>query len=190
MNTTKPLNILGIVGSLRKDSLNRKYLEAAKAALPEGSHLEILSLDDIPFYNGELDGETKPAAVVALQKAIADADGLLIATPEYNYNMPGVLKNAIDWASRPAFNSCLLHKPYGLISASMGPGGGAMAQVNAKHVLGGCLAIDFPYVSVSLGSAHLAFDDSFNASLKLCDETAQQRLETYVAAFVTWLKTQ
>jgi len=182
------MKILGIIGSLRKDSLNRKYLEAAQAAMPKGSELSLYSLNDVPLYNGELDGETKPQAVLDLQNAISTADALLIATPEYNYSLPGVLKNAIDWASRPAFNSSLKHKPYGLLSASMGPSGGALAQANAKHVLGGCLAIDFPYVSMTLASAHTVFGDDFENTKKLADAQAQKRLEDYLSAFTSWLE--
>ena len=93
------MKILAISGSVRKDSLNTQLLRAAGEFVDEGTSIELFDLADIPFYNGDLDGDTKPASVQALLDAITAADGMLLATPEYNYSVSGVLKNAIDWAS-------------------------------------------------------------------------------------------
>src|SRR5438128_950894 len=100
---TPNLRILAIAGSLRRDSWNRRLLEAARALAPGGVELEIFDLAGIPLYDADLDTDAdRPASVVRLKDAIARADGVVFATPEYNHSVPGVLQNAIDWASRPA----------------------------------------------------------------------------------------
>ena len=114
------IHLVGISGSLRKDSLNTSLLHAAKELLPEGVTLEIISIADIPFYNGDLDlptAEERPATVQKFRDLIAAADGIVIASPEYNYSIPGGLKNAIDWASR-GDDSPLKNKPVALMGAS------------------------------------------------------------------------
>lgn len=114
------IHLVGISGSLRKDSLNTYLLHAAKELLPEGVTLEIISIADIPFYNGDLDlptAEERPEAVKKFRDLIAAADGIVIASPEYNYSVPGGLKNAIDWASR-GDDSPLKNKPVALMGAS------------------------------------------------------------------------
>lgn len=101
-------------------------LVAAREVLPADVELDIFSLNEIPLYNGDLDGEVKPESVAALKDAISEADGILFASPEYNYSMTGVLKNALDWASRPAYKSVLAGKPVAVISVAKGHvGGGA-----------------------------------------------------------------
>jgi chromate reductase, NAD(P)H dehydrogenase (quinone) len=100
MSTTSPVRILGIPGSLRKASYNKAALRAAQELLPDGATLEIFDLDGLPPFNEEAE-RPLPARVVELKARIREADAILIATPEYNYSVPGVLKNAIDWASRP-----------------------------------------------------------------------------------------
>src|SRR5438046_1791360 len=121
------VKILGIAGSLRIGSYNRAALRAAQALAPAGMALEVFELDGIPPYNQ--DEERKPPQKVADLKArIRAADAILLATPEYNYSIPGVLKNAIDWASRPYGDSAWDGKPVALMSASMGAFGGVRAQ--------------------------------------------------------------
>ncbi|MBM2826434.1 MAG: chrR, partial [Dehalococcoidia bacterium] len=97
----KLLHVLGISGSLRKRSYNSALLRAAQELAPEGMEITVFHLHDIPLYNGDVEAVGLPESVLALKSAIREADGLLLATPEYNYSMSGVLKNAIDWASRP-----------------------------------------------------------------------------------------
>ncbi len=101
MSELTRINVLGISGSLRKDSFNTATLRAAQELTPDGINIRIKTLEDIPVYNEDLRAQGYPAPVQALRSEIADADAVLIATPEYNYSIPGVLKNAIDWASRP-----------------------------------------------------------------------------------------
>ena len=114
----KPINILGIAGSLRRQSYNRSALRAAKQLAPEGVTVNIFEIDGIPGFN-EDDEKNPPANVVELKKQIRAADALLIVTPEYNYSIPGVLKNAIDWASRPYGDSAWFGKPAAIMGASI-----------------------------------------------------------------------
>ena len=177
------MKILGISGSLRGASFNSLLLEAARRLVPEGAQMEIFSLADIPLYNADIDGDAKPPPVQALQQSIAACDALLFATPEYNYSMPGVLKNAIDWASRPAFKSVLAHKPAAIVSASPSPLGGVRAHAHLRDVLAGTLTPVFLAPAYVLGSAQNAFDDAG----RLVDETAERRLRRYLAEFVDWV---
>ncbi len=124
------IQLVGISGSLRKKSLNTALLAAVQEVLPEGAHMEIVSIADIPPYNGDLDlpaAKERPEAVTIFRKALAKADGFVIASPEYNYSIPGVLKNAIDWASRGK-DSPLLGKPVALMGATPGMWGTARMQ--------------------------------------------------------------
>lgn len=178
------MKILGINGSLRADSLNLKLLKAAGDYFGSDVTFEILNLGDIPLYNQDLDGDNKPAGVVNLKQKIEEADALLVSTPEFNHSIPGVLQNAIDWASRPAFDSPLTQKRVGILSASMSPIGGARAQATLRTVMNGTLSPVFPSIEYLLGSAHAAFDDSG----ALSDETAATRLKRYVEGFESWLK--
>jgi chromate reductase len=131
------MRILGISGSLRKESHNRRLLMEAAELLPAGVELELFEdLKAIPPYDEDDDVEEAPEAVVALREAIAGADALLIATPEYNGSVPGQLKNAIDWASRPRGAASLLGKPVAVIGASTGSFGGVWAQAEVRKILG------------------------------------------------------
>jgi chromate reductase len=128
----EPVKILGIAGSLRVESYNRAALRAAVKLAPPGASLDILELDGIPPYNQ--DEERKPPQkVVDLKARIRAADAILLATPEYNYSIPGVLKNAIDWASRPYGDSAWDGKPVALMSASVGVFGGVRAQYHLRQ---------------------------------------------------------
>jgi chromate reductase, NAD(P)H dehydrogenase (quinone) len=131
------MRILGISGSLRRDSHNRRLLLEAAELLPAGVELELFDgLKTVPPYDEDDDVKDAPEAVVALREAIAGADAVLIATPEYNGSVPGQLKNAIDWASRPRGTASLLGKPVAVIGASTGGFGGVWAQAELRKVLG------------------------------------------------------
>jgi chromate reductase len=131
--TTK---IAGIAGSLRRGSFNRMLLQAAGQVLPPGVELATFdALDGIPPFNEDWETGPAPAAVAQLRQLIADADGLLIATPEYNGSIPGQLKNALDWASRPHGSAALQHKPAAVISASPSANGAAWAAADLRKVL-------------------------------------------------------
>lgn len=126
------LKILGIAGSLRKASYNRGALRAAQQLCPEGATLEAFELDGIPPFNQD-EEQKAPARVVELKKKIREADAILFVTPEYNYGLPGVLKNAIDWASRPYGDNAWNGKPCALMSAAMSMGGGIRAQYQLRQ---------------------------------------------------------
>jgi len=165
----QPIKILGIAGSLRVQSYNRWALRAAKALVPPGVELEVFELDGIPPYNQ--DEEKKlPAKVADLKARIRAADGVLIATPEYNYSIPGVLKNAIDWASRPYGDSAWDGKPVALMSASVGTFGGVRAQYHLRQcfVFLNMDAVLQP--EVAIGNAGQKFD----AQGELTDATSRQ----------------
>ncbi len=131
------MKILGISGSLRRDSLNHALLREAAERLPGGAELvEFESLREIPPYDADLEAFETPAAVAELRQAMREADAVLIATPEYNHSIPGVLKNALDWASRPAGQSALMGKPAAAIGASTGMFGAVWAQAETRKVLG------------------------------------------------------
>lgn len=180
------MKIIGLNGSLRTRSLNRNLLQAAGDCFSESVDFQALSLGDIPLYNQDLDGDNPPAAVAALKRAVSEADGLLLATPEYNFGMSGVLKNAIDWLSRPAFNSPLTGKATTIITASMSPLGGVRAQEDCRRVLHGTHSPVMGGFEYLLGSAHQAFDDSG----RLTDEDAKRRLQRHIEQFEHWVGQQ
>jgi chromate reductase, NAD(P)H dehydrogenase (quinone) len=131
-----PIKIVGIAGSLRGGSVNRVLLGAAAQILPPGAELQIWDqLDRVPPFNEDWEADPAPLAVTGLRELIAGADALLIATPEYNRSIPGQLKNALDWASRPRGSAVLQGKPTAVISASPRPGGGAEAAADLRKVL-------------------------------------------------------
>jgi len=176
------MKILGISGSLKRASLNTLLLKNVELILPDTSTLEILRLDDIILYNEDLDNEQRPKAINAFLNSIQNADALLFATPEYNHSIPGVLKNAIDWASRPAFASPLKNKPCAIVTAAASPVGGARAQSDLKNVLSSTLSPIYPSVEYLLPTA----TEKFDASGKLIDETAHRRLHRYILGFMEW----
>ncbi|MCB1917442.1 MAG: NAD(P)H-dependent oxidoreductase [Rhodocyclaceae bacterium] len=176
------MKILGISGSLRRDSYNTRLLKVAGTMLGEGSGLEIFDLGELPMYRVELDGDAKPAPVQALLQAIGSADALLIATPEFNYSIPGVLKNAIDWASRPAFDSVLRGRPSAILSASPSTLGGVRAQIHLRDILTGTLTPVYPSPDFLLASAHKAFDESGG----FADAASADFLQGFLDGFVEW----
>jgi chromate reductase len=132
------MRVLGITGSLRRDSYNHALLREAAERLPAGAELvEFARLGEIPPYDADLEAaEVTPEPVEALRQAMREADAVLVATPEYNHSIPGVLKNALDWASRPAGKSALTGKPAAVIGASTGMFGAVWAQAETRKVLG------------------------------------------------------
>ena len=129
------MHVLGLPGSLRAASTNRGLLRAAQELAPRGAEIEIFDLREIPPYDGDVEAAGDPEPVAVFKQAIREADALLIATPEYNRGIPGVLKNAIDWASRPALAPLLAGKPVAIMGASTGMGGTASAQRQLREAL-------------------------------------------------------
>jgi chromate reductase len=175
------MRVLGISGSLRRDSLNRALLRAAAERLPGGAELvEFDRLADVPPYDEDVEsGEPTPAAVRELREAILAADAVLIATPEYNHSIPGQLKNALDWASRPAGHSALNGKPAAAIGASRSMFGGVWAQAELRKVLS---AMGGRVIEGELGVAH-AHERQAGDRLEL-EPDQEHRLDEILAELV------
>jgi chromate reductase, NAD(P)H dehydrogenase (quinone) len=174
------MKILGINGSLRRDSWNGKLLGAAHELLPGDVELEVWDgLKAVPPYDEDDDLNPAPAAVARFRAAIAGADAVLIATPEYNSSVPGQLKNAIDWASRPFATNSLRNKPVAVVGASTGAFGAVWAQAELRKVLAatGARVVEG---EVALGHAPERFDDEG----RLLDENLRQQLEEVVETLV------
>jgi chromate reductase, NAD(P)H dehydrogenase (quinone) len=153
------IRILGISGSLRSGSHNTALLRAAAMTLPPEAELEVYDgLRDLPHYDADLDVEPQDPAVARLREAIAEADGILISTPEFNGSIPGVLKNALDWASRPFPDNALKGKPVAVVGASTGLFGAVWAQADVKKVLG-ITGADVLDGELPVGQASGAFGD-------------------------------
>jgi chromate reductase len=175
------MRILGITGSLRRDSYNHALLREAGERLPAGAELvEFDRLGEIPPYDADVEAEGTPEPVAALRQAMREADAVLIATPEYNHSIPGVLKNALDWASRPAGQSALTGKPAVVIGASTGMFGAVWAQAETRKVLG---ALGGRVVEGELPVAHAA-ELLHNGKLELPPEQSEQ-LEGLLAELVS-----
>jgi chromate reductase, NAD(P)H dehydrogenase (quinone) len=179
------MRIAGIAGSLREGSLNKGLLRAAVELAPAGMEITIYTrLGDIPPYNDDVFVKGDPEPVVDLKAFIGGADALLISTPEYNYGVPGVLKNAIDWASRPAGKSPLNRKPAAIMGCSPGLGG----TIRAQHALRQSFVFTDTYAmlqpEIKIPSAAPLFD----ASSKLTDENTRQYLKKFLEAFASWVR--
>lgn len=174
------LNILAICGSLRTDSWNKKLLHAAIKLQPEGLTIkEFQGLAEIPPYNQDNDGPASPQPVLQLREEIAKSDGILFVSPEYNFGIPGVLKNAIDWASRPGGKSVLYGKPTAIMGASMGLVGTARMQLSLRQTLtfNNCPCVLQPEVLV--GRAQEKFDDEGNFTDEMAGKLIAQLLENF-----------
>jgi chromate reductase, NAD(P)H dehydrogenase (quinone) len=176
--------ILGIAGSLRQGSYNRALLGAAQELAPEGVDIQAFDIAPIPLFNEDVEAEGDPDPVRDLKAAIRDADALLIVTPEYNYSIPGVLKNAIDWASRPGGNSVLKGKPIAIMGASSGHFGTARAQLALRQVFVTTDSFTLPKPEVMVFRAASRFDASGN----LTDEETRELVRNLVEALVAWAK--
>lgn len=171
-----------LVGSLRKDSFNRKLATAVARLAPEGFVFEQLEIGDLPLYNQDDDSQPD-ATVTRLKTAIAEARGLLFVTPEYNRSIPGVLKNAIDHASRPYGESAWAGKPAGVLGASVGAIGTAMAQQHLRNVLA---YLDVPTLGQPEAFIHAReglFDDAGNIG-----SASKDFLQGWMDAYVAWVK--
>ena len=164
--------ILGISGSLRERSYNRALLQAARELAPDGVEIEDFDLASIPLYDPDIEAAGDPEPVAALREAVRNADALLLATPEYNRGTSGVLKNAIDWLSRPAMASVLRWKPVAVMGASTGRGGTRRAQQQVRDALlfPGALVLDEPEVAVPLAWEH------FDEDGRLVDERIREAI--------------
>lgn len=178
--------IVAIAGSLRAESYNHALLRAAEELAPDGMMIHIYrEIAEIPLYNADLEGceAGGPVAVRRLRAAVGAADGLLIATPEYNQSLPGALKNLIDWLSRPAPDEVLAAKPVAIMGASSGPWGTRLAQAALRQVLAATESRVLPAPALFVRECGQVFD----LQRRLSDETARQRLQKLLQAFASWI---
>ena len=176
-----PIRILGIAGSLRRDSYNRSASRAATQLAPEGATVEVFELDGIPGFNQD-EEQSPPAKVVELKRRIREADAILFVTPEYNYSVPGVLKNAIDWASRPYGESAWNGKPAAIMGASIGGIGTARAQYHLRQSMVFLNMFPINQPEVMIGNAGDRFDEQGN----LTDDTTKGYIRQLLQNLVDW----
>ena len=177
------MKVLAISGSLRKDSFNTGLVRAARELAPDGMTIDITDLAPLPLYNDDVRAAGYPPAVAAFREAIRAADALLISTPEYNYSISGVLKNAIDWASRPP-EPPLAGKPLAIMGASGGLSGTMRAQYHLRQI---CVFVDVlplnkPEVMVRSAA------DKFDPSGRLTDEDTRAHVRRLLEALAAWTK--
>ena len=175
------IKILAIPGSLRRASFNRLALESARWLLPDGATLDIFGLEDIPPYNQDLEKQP-PARVIELKTRVRAADAILFSTPEYNYSMPGVLKNAIDWASRPYGDSAWQGKPVAVMGASVGTLGSARAQYHLRQCFIFLNMYPVNQPEVLIANAAQRFDEKG----ELTDEGSRELIRKLLAELVAW----
>ncbi len=176
------MKLLAITGALRKDSYNTQLLRAVKEMAPLAMAIEIVTLHGVPLYDGdEEDKHGVPASVKALQDKVREADGVIISTPEYNFSVPGVLKNGLDWMSRSG--NPFKWKRVGVMGASEGPIGTARSQYHLRQNLVGLEAITMPKPEIFVALAPTKF-----ANGKLTDEATKKIIGTWLKAFKDWVK--
>jgi chromate reductase len=180
---SKPIRILGIAGSLRRESYNRAALRAAAQLVPRDASLDIVELDGIPGFNQD-DEKNPPAKILELKNRIRKADAILIVTPEYNYSVPGVLKNAIDWVSRPYGDNAWTGKPVAIMGASIGTIGTARAQYHLRQMFVFLSMFPINQPEVMIGNAAERFDGEGN----LTDETTKDHIRRLLQSLVEWTR--
>ncbi len=178
--------ILGVPGSLRRGSFNTMLLRAAAEMAPGGTTIEIGSIEGIPLYNQDVEDQGIPPAVQALKERVIATDGLLLVSPEYNNSIPGVMKNAIDWLSRPPQDvpKVFRDRPVGVIGATPGAGGTALAQLAWLAVLRTLGTAPWFGARVQAGKAR----DIFDANGRLTDETVRTQLQNFVNGFAHFVE--
>ena len=183
MPADRPLVVAGIAGSLRRGSFNRGLLRAAFESAPGSMAIQSLEIRDLPLYDADLDGEGGPEVVRAFKAAILASDGIFIATPEYNYSLPGVLKNALDWASR-APERALQNKPVATVGATPGRWGTVRSQLALRQMLmfPACRVMPAPLMTIAGAREH--FDGEGN----LTDDETRAQLVAVLEAFETWIR--
>jgi chromate reductase len=176
------IEVAAIVGSLRQHSVNRSLLHTAMLVAPENMHIYELPIDRLPFYNEDLEREGDPPPVAEFKAALGRADAVLMFTPEYSYSIPGVLKNALDWASRPAGRSVLKRMPIGMLGASIGRSGTMRAQLHLRQICVQLGAIPLPepevYVTFAAGK--------FNSLGELTDQNSLDLTKQLLVNLVEW----
>src|SRR5687767_9199343 len=181
--TDDVLRVLGFAGSLRARSYNGALLRSAQELAPAGMAIEIYESIELPLFNEDIEAQGDPEPVATFKTAIREADALLIATPEYNHGVPGVLKNAIDWASRPPRGAPLGGKLAAIIGASPGMVGSARAQTQLRQAFNFTNTYAMLQPEILVGRAH----EKFDAEGRLVDETTRVFLAKFLASFHAWV---
>lgn len=176
------LDIVGLCGSLRAGSFNAMALRLAGECMPQGMALEVIEWRQVPPFNADVLEQGIPAEVERIRERIARADGLVIATPEYNFSLPGMLKNLIDWLSRGA-DQPLAHQPVAILSAATGPLGGARVQYDLRRILLFVHAMTLIKPEVFIGNA----PSKFNSAGECTDEATRQFVSAQMSAFERWI---
>lgn len=179
-----PLHVVGIAGSLRHGSYNRGLIRAAVELAPHGMRVVAHDIGELPLFNADVEALGDPKPVRRLKQAIGAADAILIATPEYNRCVPGVLKNAIDWASRPPRQSVLTNKPVAIMGATTGGGGTARAQAHLRDGLGYTNGLVLPQPEVLVPFAASRFDEDGT----LHDEQTMEAIRDLLGALGEWVR--
>jgi chromate reductase len=179
-----PLRVAAFAGSLRRASYNRALLRACVELAPAGLAIEIASIDDVPLYDEDVERAGEPPGVARLRAAVRAADGVLIATPEYNHGVPGVTKNAVDWLSRPPRASALGGKPVAILGASPGMTGTARGQSQLRQAFEFTDSYCLAQPEVLVARAH----EKFDAEGRLTDEKTREHLGRFLAAFAAWIR--
>lgn len=175
------IKVAALAGSLRKGSYNKMLLNAAMKLAPDNLEFDVLSIEGFPPFDHDMLDAGIPQPVAEFKKKIKAADALLISTPEYNHSIPGVLKNAIDWASRPLAEYPFTAKPLGIMGASTGPGGSLRAQLHLRQILFVSNDMRTPELFVQL------VQDKFDSSGRLKDETLKEHIIKFMASFEKWI---
>lgn len=178
------LRLVGFAGSLRRDSFNQALLTAARELAPPGMTIDLITIRQLPFYSADVEAEGDPPSVAEFKAAIREADGVLIATPEHNTSIPGLLTNAIDWASRLPGRAPMTGKPVAIMGASPSQVGTARAQLHLRQILGHVQARTLPPPELLLAKAHERFD----SQRRLTDESARHLLTTMLERFARWIR--
>jgi len=182
------LKIAAIAGSLRKGSYNKMLLREAERLAPSEMEFTTLEIGDLPLFNEDVERDAFPEEATRLKRGLADADGLLIATPEYNYGVPGVLKNAIDWASRPPGDSPFDDLPVAIIGASQGMGGTARAQLSLRDAFVFTKSPVLPGPEVLVARASDQFDENGRLTSEATEDFVRDLLERFEAFVRRWAR--
>jgi len=179
----KKMKIVGICGSLRKDSLNRKALNVSKKFFPENVEFEIVGIGDLPLFNQDLEADP-PQSVSKFREKIKSSDGILFAMPEYNYSVSSALKNAIEWGSRPYGTAVLTGKPAAIMGVSAGMMGTGRAQYHFRQI---CVQVDIhlfnkPEILIPFGQ------DKFGQDGNMTDKHTEEKIKELVDALIVWTK--
>jgi chromate reductase len=180
------LEVVGLAGSLRRGSLNLALLNAARELAPPELRVTPVALGDVPLFNADLDGPDAPGAVKRLREMILAADGLLLATPEYNHGVSGVLKNAVDWLSQPRRGNVLDRKPTAIMGASTGPAGTARGQAQLRQ----CFVLTNTPVMLQPELLVGRAQEKFSAAGQLLDPATRQYITDFLSLFATFVREQ